>query len=99
MINIGEQIKIIRNKKGITVRQLEVLSGVSNATISRIENDNQSPSIETLERICTALEISLKDFLEYNDKLPIDLLNLTSTIKKLSPEQRLAVNEMLKSFL
>ena len=75
------------------------MSGVSNATISRIENDNQSPSIETLERICTALEISLKDFLEYNDKLPIDLLNLTSTIKKLSPEQRLAVNEMLKSFL
>lgn len=99
MINIGERLKAIRNSQGISIRQLEFLSGVSQATISRIENENHSPSIETLEKICKALDITLKDLVDNNENLSVDLLNLSSTIKKLSPEQRRAVNDMLKSFL
>lgn len=99
MINIGEKLRSIRLDKGISSKELEALSGINQSTISRIENNTHSPSIETLFKICSALEISINDFFKDNEELPVDLMSLLNTAKKMSPTQRQKVTEMIESFL
>jgi transcriptional regulator with XRE-family HTH domain len=96
MINIGEKLKSLRILKGISSSELEKICGVSQATISKIENNIQSPSIETLNKICDALEIPVS-FL-FKDFSP-DLINLIETAKQLSPNQQKKITEMIESFL
>jgi transcriptional regulator with XRE-family HTH domain len=98
MINLGEKLKAIRLEKGISSVQLEALSGVDQSTISRIENNLRSPTIETLLKICEALEISIIDLIG-NQDLPTDFLNLINTAKKLTPQQRRKITELIESFL
>lgn len=99
MINLGKRLREIRTDKGMSSTQLEFLSGITQSAISKIENNTTSPSIDTLLKICSALEISISDLIEDNKTLPVDLMNLISTAKKLSPTQRKKVTEMLESFL
>jgi transcriptional regulator with XRE-family HTH domain len=94
MEKLGEKVRSIRKGKGISSYQLEFLSGVSQSNISRIESNEISPTIETLLKLCTALEISLLELFEKND-----LIKLIHTAKQLTPEQIEKVNEMLKSFI
>lgn len=59
-------IKQIRQHKGLTTRQLSELSGISKSQISRIENNQQMPTIDTLCRLATALNTPVDDTFEYN---------------------------------
>ncbi|MFK9119490.1 helix-turn-helix transcriptional regulator [Peribacillus castrilensis] len=95
MTNIGEKLRFIRNEKGFSSSQLENLSGVNQSTITRIETNVQSPSIETLLKICDALEYPIVNLFEDS----IDIINLIDTAKKLSPNQRQKITEMIESFI
>ncbi|MCM3360375.1 helix-turn-helix domain-containing protein [Niallia sp. MER TA 168] len=99
MINISEKLRSIRIDKGLSTKELELISGVSVTTISRIESNTQSPTIETLLKITQALDISLTDLFGESASLPTDLISLINTAKKLSPTQRKKVTEMLNSFI
>ncbi len=54
---IGVFINTKRKEKGITVRDLNKMTGVSLGVISDLENTNCMPRVETLLRICEALDI------------------------------------------
>ncbi len=58
---IGERIAALRKSKGLTVRQLADMTGINISNISRIENGETSPTVDTLNRLTQALdtEISL----------------------------------------
>lgn len=58
-MNIGSKIRTIRNKKNITIAQMCEETGLSKGFISNIENNNTSPSIQTLQTIANFLEIPL----------------------------------------
>lgn len=47
-----------RTKRKMTVRELEKLSGVSKATISRIEQQKCNPSVLTICQLAVVLDIS-----------------------------------------
>lgn len=55
VMNIWE----IRNKKGIKLRALAELSGVSKTQLNEIENNKVSPTLVTLEKIAKALEVDI----------------------------------------
>lgn len=60
----GQYIRDIRLKKGFSIRQLEVYSGVSNSYISQLENGKkQSPSPDILKKLATALKVPYEEFL------------------------------------
>lgn len=50
----------VRQGKNLTQQDLSLLTGISQADISRIENGNANPSIKTLQRIAEGLGKSLK---------------------------------------
>ena len=47
-VNIGERLKKVRLERGYTLKDVAAKSGYSKALISRIENGNVSPSINSL---------------------------------------------------
>ena len=60
-VNIGGRLKKARHEKGFTLKVVAEKSGYSKALISRIENGNVSPSINSLLKIASALEIKPHD--------------------------------------
>ena len=57
---IGDAIAKARAERGLTVRSLAKLSGVTAANINRIENGNYNAGIDIISRICAALGAELK---------------------------------------
>ncbi|WP_082038843.1 helix-turn-helix domain-containing protein [Vibrio rotiferianus] len=61
-IVVGKKIKEIRKKKSLTIEDLSEKSGVSVGHISRLENGKKSPTISTLEKLATALDVPVVYF-------------------------------------
>ena len=60
---IGQRIRGWRIRKKMTQEQMATLIEREPAYISRIENGRQKPSLDTLLRICCALELDISDLL------------------------------------
>lgn len=61
-MQIGEKIKQLRKKYGLTQEELANRTELSKGFISQLERDLTSPSISTLTDILECLGVSLKDF-------------------------------------
>ncbi len=61
MVELGEVLKKARLEKGLTLEDVATSCGYSKALISRIENNNVFPSIESLSKIASALDLPLYD--------------------------------------
>ncbi|NQU08348.1 MAG: helix-turn-helix transcriptional regulator [Candidatus Abyssubacteria bacterium] len=58
-MTLGEKIRNLRQDKKMTLQDVAGETGYSKALISRIENDSVSPSIGSLVKIASALDIRL----------------------------------------
>jgi len=58
-LEIGLKIRTIRNRKNITIAQMCEATGLSKGFISNVENNNTSPSINTLSTIAAFLKVPL----------------------------------------
>ncbi|MDZ5473672.1 XRE family transcriptional regulator [Bacillus sp. 31A1R] len=58
-MDIGTKIRAIRNRKKITIAQMCDATGLSKGFISNVENNNTSPSINTLATIAKYLGVPL----------------------------------------
>jgi transcriptional regulator with XRE-family HTH domain len=54
----GQRLRAARKKAGYSQSDLEEISGIPKARLSRYENGHVAPSIQTLERLARALEVS-----------------------------------------
>ncbi|MBP9181636.1 MAG: helix-turn-helix domain-containing protein [Fuscovulum sp.] len=61
-LQIGRRIRMVRESVGLSQRELARRSGITNATISLIEQDSHAPSVTSLHRILSAIPMSLADF-------------------------------------
>jgi len=52
-----------RSKRGISQRELGKMIGLSNGTISKIENGTRTPDLPLVEKIASALGVSLEELL------------------------------------
>jgi len=63
MPRIGRHVKELRSRRNLSVRELASRSGISHATVSLLERDRPSPTIDTLAAIADALGTTLIGFL------------------------------------
>ena len=68
-MDIGENIRKVRDLKGFSQQVLAESIGLSQKQLSRIETNQVSPTFDTLEKICEALGITLKNLLQFNEDL------------------------------
>lgn len=61
-LGVGARLKLVREAKGLSQRELAKRAGVTNATISLIEQEAHAPSLASLHRILAAIPIALADF-------------------------------------
>lgn len=61
----GEKIRAVRQKSGLTIKQVAIKAGVSESLVSQIETNRVSPAIDTLLDVASVLEMDL-EFL-FND--------------------------------
>lgn len=74
---LNEQIRELRNIRGIIQIQLANKLGVTKQSVSNWENDNILPSIEMLVKIANFFEVSTDYLLGLDKKRTLDVENLT----------------------
>lgn len=62
MENIGQRLKTLRQRQGLSQRKLAQVAGVSNATVSLIEHGRTDPSMGLLRKILNSLGVSFAEF-------------------------------------
>lgn len=62
--HVGQQVRQLRMERGLSIRGLAEISGLSVNTLSLIENGKISPSVSTLQRAAAALSVSITAFFE-----------------------------------
>lgn len=94
--NIGNLLRSLRKNNELTTQELADRVNVSQSYISRFENNRAIPDVDMLEKILNALNTDLPTFFNaLEDDIPNDLINLIKTVKTLSPEARIKLNEFL----
>jgi len=93
-MDIAKRIKYIREKKGMSQKELITAVGLGAPMYSRIETGKAEPSLTTLEKIAKALGVKLVDFFEVDDKLEdinsfdASLMEKVKTIEALNSEEK-----------
>ena len=60
--DLGARLRLLRQQHNLSQRELARRAGVTNATISLIENRKSSPSVASLKKVLDGIPISLTDF-------------------------------------
>lgn len=61
-MDIGQKLRAIRKKRGLSQRELATRAGLTNGTISLIEKNRTSPSVASLKSLLDAIPISMAEF-------------------------------------
>jgi len=71
--DIGVRLKALRSMHGLSQREVAKRAGVTNSTISLIEQGRVSPSVDSLKKVLDSFSLSLIEFLtmdfESDDKI------------------------------
>jgi len=73
-IHVGEKVKALREKKGLSLKELADLTGFSTALLSQMENHLVSPSLGTMIKLAKALGIQVGDFLGETEGEPFAIV-------------------------
>ncbi len=68
MEDVGQKLRAAREQRGVSQRELARIVGVSNGTISQIENDQTDPSFSLIMKILEGLEITITSFFQEREQ-------------------------------
>ena len=68
-VTVGKAIAHFRQKKGVSQEVLSGLADIGRSHLSAIERGERKPTLETLYRICTALDIQMSTVILYLEEL------------------------------
>jgi transcriptional regulator with XRE-family HTH domain len=67
-MNLGTVVRDYRKKKNLTLKKVAAKAGISEGFLSQVENNVNSPSVETLMKICGAIGVNAGDILNRIEK-------------------------------
>ena len=83
---IGQRLRKIREDKGLSQGDIERVSGLLRCYISRVEHGHTVPSLETLERFASALDVPFYDLFRNGDGGPATRQTTRRTLEELADE-------------
>ena len=87
-MKIGSTIRAFRLQKGLSQGDIEKKTGLLRCSLSRVENGHTVPSLDTLSKIASALDLPITQF--FAD----DALNRQGNSQKLSDEELRFLNQI-----
>lgn len=97
--SLGERLKYLRTSRNISQKDLALKSKVSQSTVAQIESSKKDPSISTLKKIATALDIEIAIFFASDDVHIFDMKRLKKKydhIDKLNPTLYMALDKIIR---
>ena len=67
-LQIASAIRSLRQRTGLSQRQLAMRMQVPRTYVSKIENEKATPTLSSLERLARALEVTVPDLLSGGDR-------------------------------
>lgn len=97
-MDIGARIKELRTINNFKSGEFANLLDISLVFLSYLENGSKNPSINTIEKICSVLGITLQDFFktDSSDIIPMHFKKFIDENKNLTPEQLEQLTKFLK---
>ena len=92
-MNVGERIKILREKAGFSQNELAGRADVSQTHLRRVELGQAGITVDHLQMVCDALGITLKDFFDVDTTQD----EFMGAISNLTPRQKQLLISFLKS--
>ncbi|MBY9084670.1 helix-turn-helix transcriptional regulator, partial [Paenibacillus sp. HN-1] len=83
---VGSQIRNLRQERGISQEKLALIAGVNTSYVGQIERGIRSPTIDMLDKIAQALEVSVVDF--FGSEINHEFSPSPETLNKLMFELR-----------
>lgn len=100
MKNILNEIERLRQKRGWSEYELAKNTGLPQSTISTWYAKNQTPTIQSLDKLCKGLGITLSQFFAEGDA-PISLTpqqrEMLDNWSALTPTQQKIISDLLKN--
>lgn len=62
--DVGSRLRALRERQGLSMRALSELCGLSINAISQIERSENSPTVSSLHRLATALQVPISELFE-----------------------------------
>ncbi len=99
-MSIGENVREIRKRLGLTQSQLAELAEIQLTQVSRIENNDTDPKASTLKKLMTALKCSADDLMSDSATLSEEMYvkRALKKISKLSPLDKHSILNVIDSF-
>lgn len=67
-LKLGSRIKEIRSRLGITLEEASQRTGLARSTLSKIENEQISPTFQAMQKLANGLQIDMPQLFEKNEK-------------------------------
>ncbi|MGE7271989.1 helix-turn-helix domain-containing protein [Brevibacillus panacihumi] len=104
---IGERIREVRKIRGLTQEQLGERAGIHYSYIGGTERGERNISLDTLDRIIHALNLSPADFFqiknvkitEYQDKKTSEIEKINSLLVKRNFEEVSTIHHLFKNII
>ena len=61
----GRRVRLLRKERGFSLRQFALTTGIDKSFLSSIELGRKSPTLDTIERIASGLDVTLS-YLMFN---------------------------------
>ncbi len=97
--NLGINLKLFREKKGFSARQLSNATGISESHIKNLESASANPSVNALINIANNLDVSLdyllKDSLTSHLRMASYTDNIIKSLEDCSEHELILINEVI----
>ena len=94
--NFSLRLAQLRNKKGVSARDMSLSIGQNHGYINNIESGKALPSMTIFFYICEYLNISPAEFFDTDSKNPVKLQELINDLKKLDDKQLDSIAEIVR---
>jgi len=105
-MSTGQNIKKIREEKGVTQQTLADLIAMHRSNYSKIESGQRELSIDALNKIAKYFGVTTDQIINYDGNLPTEvtiedknLIEQVKLIQELEPEEKSVVFKMVDTFL
>ena len=93
-----ERLAILREKKGVSARDMSLSIGQNPGYINRIESGKALPSLSGFFYICEYLGLTPAEFFDTDTRDPERLTELIAELKKLDSSQLQSIASIVREF-
>jgi transcriptional regulator with XRE-family HTH domain len=66
---VGDRIRFLRQDRGLSQEQLALRAGLNTTFLGQVERGIKKPTIETIEKISNALDITFQDLFSFENNI------------------------------